>query len=148
MAHQTKVRPIPSSRITTNKSRSKHNSAAKKHLYETQSQDTGHEYRYIHPGLTGLMKAYNWQPTFFGSSKEDLYSSITVLNTMGRMCRVTDDEKLQFMPFMLKGDAFKYYATREKECKTIYQACDLSIQWYVNADKRTRILTKWQTASL
>lgn len=98
--------------------------------------------------ISGLMNAYIGQPTFSGSWEEDLDSSITVFNTMSNMCRVSERDKLQALPVMLLGDALKYFASDASRCGTFEEACDLLRAWYVNSEKRTQILTRWQKSSL
>lgn len=60
-------------------------------------------------GLNILMRAFVGKDKFVGNWEENLYTFISIFETMNTMCEVDDDEKLKWVPLMLADDALKFF---------------------------------------
>ena len=99
-------------------------------------------------GMGGMMRAFNSKSKFTGSWEEDLDTTIKIFNTMSNMCGLTEDEKVRSIPLMLDGDALSYFSSNHKDGDNYDQSIEMLRNWYNNEEKRSRILTKWQTMTL
>lgn len=59
------------------------------------------------------------------------------------MFQVSASEKLKVIPFMFLVEALIYISSHVKECMTFGEAIKALQKWCNNADKRSRIFTKW-----
>lgn len=94
------------------------------------------------------MKAYHGKDSFSGGREEALDNSIGVYETMAKMCQVTEEEKLQSLPIMLKGDALSYFFNNMQSCSTYTEVIQMLKQKYNIDEKRIQILTAWQSMTL
>ncbi len=65
-------------------------------------------------GVAGLMKSYHGRKQFSGAFDEDLNSALELYDIMTHMCHLSDSEKAEAMPVMLKDDALNFYMTTTK----------------------------------
>ena len=99
-------------------------------------------------GITGLMRAFVGKPTFSGNWDEDLDNCLNIFNTLAVMCEVTEHEKLKAIPIMLTGDALNYFSNNSRACNSFDDAMKTLREWYNSDDKKSRILSKWQSMTL
>lgn len=67
---------------------------------------------------------------------------------MACMCAVSKLQILTLLPFMLGGDALRYYSTTMKECVEHEDAIRVLNKCYSSDKKHAHILTAWKTMSL
>lgn len=99
-------------------------------------------------GISGLMKAYHGRKHYSGALDEDLQGSLELYETMCRVCRLSDDEKAQGMPVMLKDDALSFYMSVFKPGNTYENISQQLIDNYMSAEQQNRTLILWQSMRL
>ncbi len=55
------------------------------------------------------MRAFQGRQKFNGAFDEDLSSCLELYETMALICRLTDAEKAEALPVMIKEDALNFY---------------------------------------
>jgi len=73
-------------------------------------------------GVTGLMKSYQGRKQYSGSWSDDLNSALELYDTLAHVCKLSEKEKAEAMPVMLRGDAlsfFTLFVTREDSYQEI-----------------------------
>lgn len=94
-------------------------------------------------GINGLMKAFDRKKTFGGKWDEDLAGTISLYETLEKMCQLTQDEKFKSLPVMLSGDALTYFSDNAATCPSYEEALDVLRKWYNPDESQSRILTAW-----
>lgn len=67
---------------------------------------------------------------------------------MAKMCQVSEVEKLQSLPIMLKGESLSYVYNNMENCNTYTEAIQLFRLFYNSDEKRAQILTAWKLMTL
>lgn len=99
-------------------------------------------------GTNGLMISLAGKRIFYGFWKEDLDRTISISDKLSIMCQVSENEKLKAIRAMLSGDVLLYFLSHVKEGTSHEEAFNALRSWYNNADKRVRLLRKWQSLKL
>ncbi len=99
-------------------------------------------------GVAGLMKSYHGRKQFSGAFDEDLNSALELYDIMTRMCHLSDSEKAEAMPVMLKDDALNFYMTTTKPGDSFNTISQRFIDHYMTPEQRNRVLILWQSLRL
>lgn len=89
------------------------------------------------------MRSFVSRKTFAGLWEEDMDSTISFFETLAMVCGVTSDDKLRAIPIMFSADDLIYYASHITQCRSYEDTTNTVLEWYSNADKRSRILVKF-----
>lgn len=89
------------------------------------------------------MKAFDKDDKYGGKYEEDLELSIRRFQTLTKMCEAPDNEKIQALPIILKGDALDLFDEHESKCANHEDDFTLLREWYHSSEQRARILKEW-----
>ncbi len=99
-------------------------------------------------GIAGLLRAFQGRNKFSGAFDEDLSSSSELYDTMARMCHLTDKEKAEGFPVMLKDDALSFYVTSRKHDDTYETVSPGFVDHDMTPEQRNKALILWQSNRL
>ena len=99
-------------------------------------------------GIHGLMRAYGNRDKFSGAFDEDLNSALELYETMSRMCRLSEKQKAEGFPIMLRADALNFYLTSTLPNDTFGVIVERFRQNYMTPEQKNRVLISWQSTRL
>ncbi len=99
-------------------------------------------------GIAGLMRAFQGRNKFSGAFDEDLSSSLELYDTMARIRHLTDEEKAEGFPVMLKDDALSFYMTLGRHDDTYETVSQRFMDHHMTPEQRNRTLILWQSIRL
>ena len=94
------------------------------------------------------MKSYQNRTTFGGEWSDNLHSSIQLFESLCKMCRLTEDEKLQSVPVMLRDRKMKFYSENFTELDTYEDINKMLEDRYTSKAQKGRMFTMWKNLRL
>ncbi len=89
--------------------------------------------------MSSLMKAFSGRQFFAGDYGDKIVEAIELYDTLCTVCGVTDDDKLKFIPIMLKDSSLKYYNSNLRSYKTYSECMERLTSWYTSDEQRDRL---------
>ena len=98
--------------------------------------------------MTGLMKAYQNKTKFGGEWDDNLQGCLELYESLCKICHLTDEEKTQSIPFMLRHDAMKFYSENVTKNDSYAEVLEKLKDHYTSEEQKGRMLTTWQSMRL
>ena len=95
-------------------------------------------------GINGLMKAYQNRQSYTGAWDEDFNGHVELYDTLSRLCGLSDAEKAESLPIMLRDDALSFYTRNYKVGDSYVGIITKMREWYTSEEQRNRLLHQWQ----
>ncbi len=99
-------------------------------------------------GINGMIKSFQNRKKFSGSWDENLEEAITNYNIFSRICKLSEQEKADAVPYMLEGEAFTFFSQKIPPNTTFDEITKELRKWFTSSEKQARILKKWQEMRL